>query len=234
MTEQNSKIDFSSILEEAEKHSTSDRQNQRFKKHMWVTLITGSIILAFAGYLIFAFASKTDFNKDVPLSENISRWTPLNWETDGISDEKGKAFTANGVKWTPAEEGQFFTSEVGDSSCTLKFAKLGNGLGSTDQESTDKYTQEFMKESVSSFESSNVWLETTVGESKVEVVKSSYENAEGSFSYSYYRGTPENNGFIMLIASCDDSEALKEILPDQGGSEVAEIALLRPSTFSPF
>lgn len=233
MTEPSKDIDFSSILQQSEKHSVSERQKGKLKKHLRVTAVAGAIILAFAGYLIFAFVAKTDFTSNIPLSENISRWTPLNWETDGIKDGDGVAFTANGTSWEPSDEGQYFQADVGEAVCTVKVSRLGNGLGTNDRNSSDAYTAEFRKSNEMN-EVSDVWLDTTVDGVQIEFVKASYENTEGNPSYSYYRGSPENNGFVMLIASCSDEEALKEILPDEGGSEVAELALLKPSTFSPF
>lgn len=232
MTQQNDGIDFSSILKESEKHSVSKRQNSKFKKHMIVTGIAGTIILMFAIYLIVAFTSKTSFDSDVPLSENISRWTPLNWETDGVSGDSGVPFTALNVDWVP-KEGQYFEGTVNSSVCSLRMSKLGNGLGSTDKESTLKYSEEFQRSSSEVYDNSQVWLETTENV-KVEFMKSSYVNGEGNPTYSYYRGSPENNGLIMMIVSCEDQESLEELLPDEGGSEVSELAKVKPSAFSPF
>lgn len=233
MTAPNDDIDFESVLEEAGKSSVSSRQKARSKKYAWIATIAGIIIVAFAGYLIFAFATKTSFEEDIPLTENISRWTPLGWESDGINDEgQGVSFSANGVEWTPSDKGKYFEGSIGEDTCSLTFTRIGNGLGVSDLKSTEMYTEEFQRENKFSG-LSETWLETTVGVN-VEFMRASYSNASGDNLLAYYRGSPENSGFVMLILSCGAEESLEKILPDNGGSEVSEIALLRPSSFSPF
>jgi hypothetical protein len=212
------------VLDKAKTVDTS-KSKKKSKTLRWV--ISGVLLVAIVG--VFSFNIKnwftpSNFNEDIPLSENISRWDALSWGAKG--NFEGDNLDTKTGDWTLNTETGDFTSKEYDG-CSMYFNRLTGDYGDfgNDKQDTEAYTKKFFEGKELS--NSTAWVTLKGYDTRgIEVAKSKYIDEAGNYSMAYYRHSPLNKVVFFGVVRCADESTLEKIAPTDGdGSELADLGI---------
>ena len=232
MAEKN--YDINDVLKQAGNVDVTSKNKKSATRKVIVSIACVIVAAIIVVPLLVAFLTKTDFSKDVPLTENISRWTPLNWTTaDGDLKEDMTIKSENG-DWKFVESlGSLSNETLG---CTLTFTSVTGDTGEKggDLENTDGYKQSISREVGGLDNIETVWVDVFEQDSRVQMNKATYVS-DGKYGSVVYRHSPENARIMLGIYSCETEEALKKVNIGGDGSEFSSLGItVKPSFFSAF
>lgn len=197
----------------------------------FVVFVCIAITAIFVGFTLTAFLTKTDFNKDVPLDEDISRWTPLNWVTSEGHINPDTVLTSDVGEWTASKEASSFTNK--ETGCTLLLSSVtgDTGVGGGDRKNTDTYRTN-IGNTVGTLENvKDVWVQVDGG-ARVEMTQANYKNGLDKFGQVIYRHSPANAKIMLAVFSCDSEEQLAEVTEGDALGNLG--VMVKPDFFNVF
>ena len=206
--------DLSFSQELIEQAKSSDVEKSKKKRFLIRFIIAGGltvvIVLAFL-LNIGGWFTLTNFSKDVPLTQNISRWDSLAWGATG-NFTTDNINTATGDWLLNTKTGEFTSQKyIG---CTMYFNKTTGDYGTTghDLEDTQSYTKTFFSDK--ELKTTTTWVPLTGFNTKgVQVLKTMWVDEANNTAISYYRHSPLNKTLVFGTIRCADANMLEKIAP---------------------
>lgn len=219
-------------LSEALSKASSTSTEKKNKKATTIkVVVAGALGVAIVGAFVFGtqnWFAKNDFTKPIALSENITQWTSLSWDTENHFE--GDLTNKFGTWSFDDENGNFTNDEL---KCSSLFTKLRGDYGDTkdDASSTEKYKARFAEGQEETSTTSKVFLPLKeYPEGGVEALKTYYTGSDGNYNVAYYRHSPENETIFLGVVTCETDESLQKVAPVEGdGSEIETLGFwLKP------
>jgi hypothetical protein len=171
---------------------------------MTVAIITTAVMVILISMTLSSFLQRTDFGKDVPLSESLSRWDNLQFvQPETIKNSMGT--------WSRGTAGYVLDT---NEKCIIRPIY---GQGPATNASTDAAETELLKKSLNEgggalIEGENVIVPVDGVKGGVEFASAEVTGTDGDQVFVLYRGSSQTGTVYTISLSCgDDTEAFAEL-----------------------
>ncbi len=200
-------FDINELANQASTKQATELQHRKsFLTKLIVAIVVTVIIVGSGSWLAYIFFARTDFSKNVPLSESISQWDPLyiyfGANVTTITNSYGIWKDTN-------DSGTFNNSENG---CLIKVIPLGSGI--TGKEGNDAEATNSLGSSIGGTPSDSVWIPVENSEGKVEFASKRYTSSVNDTqqpTIAYFRVLAKSGQNPTIAISCKDQSTLDAI-----------------------